>query len=907
MIGRSLGHYQIVAKLGEGGMGEVYRARDTTLDRDVALKVLPEAFTADPDRLARFEREAKVLASLNHPNIGTIYGLEEAEGVKALVLELVEGPTLADRIERGPIPVDEAVPIAKQIADALEAAHEQGVIHRDLKPANVKVKADGTVKVLDFGLAKALDTTPVGDPSQSPTLTAAATQMGVIMGTAAYMSPEQARGRPVDKRTDIWALGVVMVEMLTGRRVFDGEDVSMTLSSVLQREPDWSLLPVAMPPALLVFLKRCLEKDPKRRVHDVADLRLALEGAFDSPANTRNERARRPVHRQPLAQAALVGLAGLVVGAVIARVVTSNSDEPSRDSVTRFGVSGSPASSPHIPMALSPDGETLVYVARNGDVDQLFRRSMDALEPTPITGTEGAEMPFFSPDGQAVGFFASGSLKTVSLAGGVPSTLCPAQGTPGGASWSANGTIVFQLYDGGLQRVSAAGGEPEPLTNPDDDDDVVGHVWPSFLPGGRAVLFTPFGGTGRTRVDLLALDSGERRTLIEGFNASYVSTGHIVFGRENGLWAVPFSLDDLDVTGPAFPILEDVEVRDNGETLFAASMSGSLAHVPRRAGMAARSLVWVDRQGQEEATLGDAGPYESVRISPDGRRVAVDVVESSNPDVWLFDLERGGNPTRFTFDAAHDGNAVWSPDGQSLVFSSDREGETPNLFRKSSDNTGDVEPLTVSDNVQAPLDFTPDGRSVLFAERQGSSLFSFAIGMLSIDSEPTIDWLLEAELTQSYAAVSPDGRWLAYSYNDSGVGGAGPEVYLRQFPNVTGGGVWKISNRGGGAPVWGPGSDEIFYLETRPGLTSVMRVQIETDGSVPPSLPTVLFEGPYLQQGYRFRDIGVRGRPYDISPDGERFLMIRTVASTDSRDAPDIVVVRNGLSELTQRGTDGSR
>ena len=875
-------------------MGQVYQATDTKLNRQVALKILPEAFATDPDRLARFQREAQVLASLNHPGIAAIYGIEEEAGTRALVLELVEGPTLADRISKGPIPLDEALPIAKQIAEALEAAHEAGVIHRDLKPDNIKVKDDGTVKVLDFGLAKALDPNPTGDPSQSPTLTAAATQMGVIMGTAAYMSPEQARGKVIDKRADIWSFGVVLLEMLTGQKVFEGEDVSMTLSSVLQREPDWSHLPSGVSPSLLVFLQRCLEKDPKRRVHDVADVRLAIEGAFEQPAS--EQVSGRAGHRSLLPRAAIVGLAGVVIAVVITGLLTFTSDEPNTTSVTRFGVTATPAFSEHVPLTISPDGETLVYVARSGDADQLFRRSMDALEAVPIDGTEGAEMPFFSPDGQAVGFFAAGTLKRVSLAGGVPLTLCRAPGEPGGASWSANGTIVYQLYSEGLRRVSAAGGEPELLTNPLEEDDVIGHVWPSFLPGGETVLFTPFGGTGDTRVDVLSLVTGERRTLVDGFNASYLSTGHIVFGRENGLWAAPFSLDELDVTGQAFPILEDVDVRTNGETFFALSTGGSLAYVPRRKVAVARRLIWVDREGNEEPASPDSGPYESVRFAPDGRRVAVDVVESSNSDVWLLDLERGTR-TRFTFDVAQDGNAVWTPDGRSLVFSSDRGSGSFNLFRKSSDGTGEVERLTTSENFQAAVAFSPDGTSVVFSEnRTGGIGFNFDIGTLSIGSEPTIEWLIEAPRAQTYADVSPDGRWIAYSSNESGRS----EVYAQPLSNVDGG-RWVISNGGGDAPVWGPSGNEIFYLRTTAGETGVMRVGVETEPSFSPSIPSVVFEGPYLAPGLSFRSFGLRGRPYDVSSDGQRFLMIREDRSTDeTADARDIVVVRNWISELQQ-------
>ena len=493
--GTTLGPYTVTAKIGEGGMGEVYRARDTKLDRDVALKVLPQAFTDDPDRLARFEREAKVLASLNHPNIGHIYGLEEAEGQKALVLELVEGPTLAESISQGPIPVDEALPIAKQIAEALEAAHEQGVIHRDLKPANVKVKDDGMVKVLDFGLAKAFepDASDVS-ASMSPTisLTAAATQMGMVIGTAAYMAPEQASGKAVDKRADVWAFGVVLYEMLTGTRPFVGDDVSKTLAHVIAIDPDWSTLPKNVPPVLGTFLRGCLEKNPKQRVHDVADVRLAMEGAFEVTVPAPSE----PIMAAPLriwqrpTPLVFAGLLLLVTGGLVWGVVRPAPASPG--TVTRFVVNalegdifgGGGGGS----IALSPDGTQLVYAATRDGVNQLFVRTRDQLSARPLAGTEGAVYPFFSPDGEWVGFFAVDTLKKVALAGGPPVTVCPV-GSRSGATWGPDDTIVFASSAApGLMEVSAAGGVPRPLTEPTPEEGR--HRWPAFVPGGHAVLYT---------------------------------------------------------------------------------------------------------------------------------------------------------------------------------------------------------------------------------------------------------------------------------------------------------------------------------------------------------------------------------------------------------------------------------
>ena len=560
--GTTLGPYSVTAKIGAGGMGEVYQARDTKLDRDVALKVLPEAFTADPDRLARFEREAKVLASLNYPNIGSIYGLEEAEGVKALVLELVEGPTLADRISKGPIPLDEALPIAKQIAEALEAAHEAGVIHRDLKPANIKVREDGTVKVLDFGLAKAFQP-DASDPnmSMSPTisLTAAATQMGMVIGTAAYMSPEQAKGKPVGKQADVWAFGVVLYEMLTGTRPFAGEDVSETLARVIDREPEWERLPGNVPVVLSSFLRRCLQKNPKQRIRDIGDVSLAMEGAFETPLAAVSELivvASLPVWQRPAAIAVTV-LAALVLGGLaVWGLVRPAAAPPS--TVTRFPLilPEGDAIGAFDGMALSSDGTTLVYAGQRDGVQQLFVRTRDQMTARPLPGTEGAVNPFFSPDGAWVGFFAPNSLKKVALAGGPPVTLCPV-GNRYGAAWGPDDTIVFASGAGtGLMRVPAAGGEPRPLTEPEPDDGA--HLWPTFVPGGEAVLYTTNRGpsTSDEQVGVVSLETGEQRLLVQGAAGTVTASGHLVFAREASLWAVAFDADRLTVSGEPAPMVD---------------------------------------------------------------------------------------------------------------------------------------------------------------------------------------------------------------------------------------------------------------------------------------------------------------------------------------------------------------
>ena len=698
-VGSRLGHYNVTALIGEGGMGQVYQATDTKLKRQVALKILPEAFSADPGRLARFQREAEVLASLNHPNIAAIYGLEEADGVRALVLELVEGPTLADRIKRGPIPLDEALPIAKQIAEALEAAHEAGVIHRDLKPANIKVRDDGTVKVLDFGLAKALDPNPEGDPSQSPTLTAAATQMGVIMGTAAYMSPEQARGKPVDKRADIWAFGCVLYEMLTGKRAFEGEDVSVTLADVIRADPTWDLLPDSLPASLRVYLKRCLEKEASQRIQAIGDVRLAIEGAFEStatvalavPEGTANLRFwQRPVP----AMAITVTL--IAVGALASSSLTTAPE----GRVARFSIplEGQVynASLFSQTIALSPDGQKVAYSAASDGERQVFVRSLDQLTAVPVRGTRNAAGVFWSPDGEWIGFHADGQLRKVRREGGTAETLV--QTGSGGASWGSDDSIVFGsfLSNTPLMQVSAFGGVPQPVTTLRPEDGDVAHIQPQFLPNG-AILFTMFRGS-RSAVGVQPTGATDGHiVLLDGSSPSYVPTGHVVFSRARRMWAAPFDLDSLNVTGPETPILEDVLVTAGGFSSYSISGDGSLVYAPTSLGLTLRSLVWLDHDGQAHKTGLPPGAYANVRLSPDGTRVSLiiavdDTTGLGNPDVWVSEVERN-TLSRLTTDPAFDFLGVWQPDGQRIIFSSNRDGGR-GLFSKSEDGTGDVEHLT---------------------------------------------------------------------------------------------------------------------------------------------------------------------------------------------------------------------
>ena len=891
-VGSRLGHYDVTALIGEGGMGQVYQATDTKLNRQVALKILPEAFATDPDRLARFQREAQVLASLNHPNIAQIHGIEEADDTRALVLELVEGPTLKDRIAQGPIPVDEALPIAKQIAEALEAAHEQGVIHRDLKPANIKVREDGTVKVLDFGLAKALDTAPEGDPSQSPTLTAAATLMGVIMGTAAYMSPEQARGKPVDRRADIWSFGVVLYEMLTGKRAFEGDDVSLTLADVMRAEPAWVRLPDALPPAMSIYLRRCLEKDPQQRVQAIGDVRLAMEGAFETTASTPSVQGAAPrlqVWQRPIPAAT----AALVIAVVASlTVLTVMRPDVAPSDLMRF-VIVPPESAPLAvsgfgrDVVISGDGTRMAYNGPipGGAIPRINLRSIDQVNGAALPGTVRGIAPFFSPGGEWVGFYntEANALQKVSIFGGPPVTLTE---TPLvlGASWGTDDQIIFGRASRdaggprpGLLRVSGGGGEPEPLTTVDAERGETSHTWPFIIPGRDAVLFVIGSGSLRASGQLAVLDlaTGEVTRLgLAGVSPHYVATGHMVYAVEDGsVQAVPFDVASLEVTGNPVPVIEDVGVQATGAANFSISDNGRLVYaVDQGSGGALWSLVWVDREGREEPIVAPPRSYLNPRVSPDGTRVVVDLRD----DIWVWDFV-GETLSRLTFDG-QDQNGLWTPDGQAVLFASNREGSS-GIYRKAADGTGATERLAESESRLDPSAVTPDGRGLVagaaVADREMDLI------LVSLDGDPTVETMVGTEFTERNAALSPDGVWMAFESNVSGQ----YEVYVRPFPDVESG-QWLISTGGGEEPAWSPGGSELFY---RAG-NSMMASAVQTDSSFTRGTPRMLFEGPY-----RNRD----GRTYDVAPDG-RFLMVNGLTDTDARPL-EIQVVLNWHEELKER------
>jgi serine/threonine-protein kinase len=937
--GTRFGPYEVSAQIGAGGMGEVYRAIDTNLKRAVAMKVLPVSVAGDSERLARFQREAELAAALNHPNIASIYGLEKSGPATALVMELVEGPTLADVIARGAIPVPDALPIAKQIAEALDTAHGQGIIHRDLKPANIKLKgawgptpthlpdgsrspalasADisaGTVKVLDFGLAKALapegTSATAGHISQSPTITSPAmTQAGMILGTAAYMSPEQAKGRPVDKRSDVWAFGVVLYEMLTGQRPFTGDGVPETLASILTRQPDWTVLPAATPPLIRRLLRRSLEKDRTRRLADIADARLDIDDALSGSETDVAAPVSIPRTRERLVWASSLLLVGLIAAAMAAwasRRPTPVAVETTRTilSVAPAGASSSAnpleqraggARPTRTAVALSPDGKTLVFSAIWGGTEQLYVRRMDQLSATPIAGTSGGLAPFFSPDGEWVGFWAGGELRKVPIGGGPAVALCRAAAIFG-ASWGDDATIVFATErNSGLWRVAATGGTPEALTTVQPDE--YSHRLPHMLPGSRAVIFTALKGPNRwddAQLVVRSIETGTQTVLVTGgADGRYVSTGHLVYVRLGTLMAVPFDPVRLAVTGGATGVVDGVmqAANQNSDYLantlagqFTVSDSGALVYLTGGTVAAnERSLAWVDRRGTVHLLPAPPRPYMAPDLSADGQRVAI--TTSDNRQVSSYDLARDA-----LSPVAVDGQSdygIFAPDGKRIVFRSG-VGEG-NLYWRAADGTGTVERLATSARSLTPASWLPDGTTLAVVEEgdnEGKNAFQFDIGVLSIADRKTRA-VVHTAANEMNPEFSPDGRWLAYVSNESGR----HEVYVQPYPGP--GERLLISTRGGEQPAWNPNGRELFYVHGGPyspgGPTTLMSVRISTTPTFQAGTPEPLFAHPYLATGW--------GRNYDVAPDGRRFLLTLRTEPPPALPPAQMVLVQHWFEEL---------
>jgi len=897
--GTRLGTYEVLGALGAGGMGEVYRAHDTKLKREVAIKVLPEAFARDEERMKRFEREAHVLASLNHSNIAAIYGLEDADGIRALVLELVEGPTLGERIALGPIPLEEAIRIAIQIAHGLEAAHEKAVIHRDLKPANVKLTKDGDVKILDFGLAKALEgESSRVDNTHSPTLTRAATHAGFLLGTAAYMSPEQAKGKPADRRADVWAFGVVLYEMLTARRAFAGEDVSETLACVLTKDPDWSVLPAGLPARVRGLLARCLTKDPKKRLQAIGEARIAIEDALggvpEAFAATVAGVRTAPAWRTAVAGAG-AGLAlGLTLWALWPRPALPPTT-PLRLSarlgadaslVTRAGLAGPAA-------VLSPDGALLAFVARKGpgEAPQLYVRRLEDLEGSPLPGTNGARHPFFSPDGRWIAFFAEGNLKKVAVTGGATVTLCEAR-SDGGGTWAEDGTIVFTpAVPGGLSRVSSAGGTPEALTKPDLAAGEYAHQWPQALPGGRALLYTASHNPrsfGDATIVAQPFPSGPKKTLWQdGYHGRYLPSGHLVYIHDGTLFATAFDIGRLEVTGPPAPALEAVTTSAlSAGAQFAHSDRGALVYLPGSDSLEL-TIDWMDAAGKTEPLLSVPRDYSGLRFSPDGQRLAMVIRDRKQEDVWVYEWGRG-SLSRLTFDPGDDFAPVWTPDGRRITFASAREGNgARNLYWQRADGTGDAERLTESKNRQVPESWHPSGKFLAFFEFDPKTN-SVDLLILPMEGNEASGWkpgkptvFLSTPFMEINPQFSPDGRWLAYRSSESGR----PQLYVRPFPGP--GGKWQVSANGSIGSTWSRTRRELFYRASDERIM-VAPYAVEGD-SFRPETPRVWSEGRFAFQPSALS--------FDLHPDGLRFAVIRTVEAAPAKQ-DHVVLILNFFDYL---------
>ena len=880
-------------------MGEVYRARDTRLKRDVALKILPQDFADHPARLARLQREAEVLASLNHPNIANIYGFEESGGVRALVLELVEGETLADRIERRPLPLNEALSIAKQIAEALEAAHEQAVIHRDLKPSNIKVRQDGMVKVLDFGLAKLVapaSDTPASDRNAvATTMTLPLeTAAGVILGTPAYMSPEQARGYPVDKRSDIWAFGCVLYEMLTGKRTFPGPTSSDVMAAVLEREPDWRALPAATPGSVRRVVQRCLDKDTKRRLRDIGDARIDLDEALiAAPAIGRESRALG-WHRSQWFVWSLAAVA-VIVAALFAIRGFWGAGRPERApasgrSVVRFTetLPEDTQLAPAPALAVSPDGRRVAYVGMRRGTRTLYIRDINQVSPRSMAGTEGADQPFFSPDGQWIGFFAEGKLKKVPVAGGAPLTLCDASG-PRGGTWGTDNSIIFApSAASALVRVSADGGNPQPVTTLDRTQNEASHRWPQFLPGGEAIIYAAgptvsvFGWI-EARVLAQSLKSGARQVLAQhGTFPHYTGNGHLLYFQGGIAYAQLFDPNRLQVSGEAMPVLDRVASLagiNGGAFELALSSTGTLAYLPGVT-REPQSLVWVSRDGKEQTIEIPSGIFGGgPRLSPDGRQIAVTVVGTAESDIWVYDLSRS-TATRLTFGGRNLW-PVWMPDGSRIAYASHREGST-NAYWKRADGSGAEEQLTTSLQTYFPQSFSPDRKILLLSQLPGR------VAVLPLEA-PRNPWVFQiGQGIGGDPAFSPDGRWIAYNSNESGRN----EVYVRPYPGP--GAAIQVSTAGGDAPMWARSGRELFYQQG----DATMAVNVgESRDTLSVGSAKRLFAGNYGFGGVR--------AGYDVDIDAQRLLMVKIpgVPENSSR----FTVVTNWTDEIAAALSPGRR
>jgi len=865
--GAKIAHYEIVSSLGAGGMGEVYRARDTKLRRDVAIKVLPASVADDSERLQRIQNEAHALAALNHPHIAAIYGLEDVGEIRALVLELVEGETLTERLANGPLPVPEVLAIAGQLIDALDAAHDSGVIHRDLKPDNIKLTRDGTVKVLDFGIAKVRESALAG--GMPPLTTVHRTQVGTILGTPPYMSPEQARGELSDKRTDIWALGCVLYEMLTGRQAFSGKTDIDTLGTVIGLEPDWETLPRETPPGLRRLLVRCLTKNRKHRLRDLGDASAELNST-DSASGER--RQQRP---------ALVLAAGGFVGALVSAAALAfvwQSPEAAAPPSTHVARMTAQLEAPvwlgldRPTLAWSPDGNELVYLERTEAGTRLYARALEQFEARAIEGTETAENPFLSLDGSRVGFFAGGKLKTVALRGGATTSLLEMP-LPLGASWTRAGTIVVgSIGETALRMLPAGAAELQPIGPSSTGAAELVEAWPQALPDGQSVLYTAMPANGQPAyVAVVSLVSGERKMLTEGSEAQYVAPGYLVYMLGNDVMSLAFDLDRLEVSGMPIEVLENVQRDFDGAAQLAVSQSGNLAYVTAVA-EAPRRLVAVDFRGQAREIALPARAYANPRVSPNGETIVVDIQSQNGRDIWTYDLNRSVW-NQLTFDGASS-VPIWTPDGQRITYMSSSDG-SPKLYWRRADGSGSAELL--SETIGNPHSWSPNGQFLLRTASAGAPIQVFAL-----DERTMRPLTPKPEGTEMAApAFAPDGRWIAYVANDSGR----REVYVRPFPE--GDGRWLVSDGGGTQPLWSHDGRQLFYRND----DNVMAVEVAPEPVFRATAPQLLFRGDYERPAVR--------ASYDVLADGAHFVMLESSAQGSSTRRVNIVV--NWQEELKRR------
>jgi eukaryotic-like serine/threonine-protein kinase len=893
--GARLGPYEIVSALGAGGMGEVYRARDPRLGRDVAIKVIPLAFASDPERLARFEQEARAAAALNHPNILAVFDIGQHDGAPYIVSELLEGGTLRERLNGGALPVRRAVEHGVQICHGLAAAHEKGIVHRDLKPENIFITADGRVKILDFGLAKLTQIEPsfaaMSALPTTPAIHAAPqTLAGVVVGTIGYMAPEQVRGLPADHRADIFALGVIFYEMLAGRRAFHGDTAMDTMMAIVKESPpELSSGQRQIPPALGRIVDRCLEKNPAARFQSTRDLAFALESMSSASVATalapRSVRVGRPRERLGWSVACVIaGIAAGLLGWWLKPTPAQGNSAIARLTVAL--PAGDQLANRDVPaLALSPEGTQLVYAGVRDGKQQLYLRRIDDLESKVIPGTNAALSPFFSPDGQAVGFFAEGKLKTVALASGTVRILCDAPSGHGG-TWSSDGTIYFApVNTSGLWKVPASGGTPAEVTRVDHSKGEVSHRWPQMLPGGKEVLFSVWTGPGPDEKKIVAqvLATGERRVLVEGGDTGrYVSSGHLIYARNDALMSVQMDVARLTVAASAAPALLAEQVYGGGEgAQYTVSNAGEIAYVPGSLRRIDRQLVWVNRDGRVDPVPLPPRPYSNVALSPDGHQVAIQVDENTL-NIWIYDFSRGTLRPLNTRASGSSQVPVWTPDGTRIVYRGTRAGFR-NLFWNTVDRSSQEERLTTRENTsQTPGAWSSAGRTLVFTEVDEAT--GDDISLLRLDgSDPKPQSLIASQFSEQNPKLSPDGRWLAYTSDESGR----REVYLRPFPLTDR--KWQVSADGGDEPVWARDGRELFYTNG----VRMMTASVITQPTVSVESPRLLFEGRYVHSQ-------TGSAAYDVSLDGQRFLRVQPVEPDPPNNQINVVI--NWFDELKRLG-----